>query len=318
YYLTDSAKSEGYIPCEKTISFPHKIQSGCESRGKVTPRYSAIGPTPFGNDMTIAVAKAAIEGEKLGQRGVTDFLGISFSSTDYCGHIFGPDSREEMDMVIRLDRQLDEFFKYLDKTVGFDNCLFYVSADHGVSPIPEQTSDGARLSSDKFIQFLKDKIDSRYPNVILGLHNDEVYLDSALINQMGYNVPEVEIAVGQASLTYPGVVAFYAKSFLLNNSNLDSLGRMVFNSTDRHRSGDVHLVLSQHTFFTSAATGTTHGSPYDYDTRVPVIITGKGIRPGRYGTKASVIDVFPTVSKLLDIQTTDRLGKVLSECLLPK
>jgi len=314
YYLPDSAKSEGFITCEKTISFPHILVSGCDSKGKPTPKYGAVGPTPYGNELTIEIAKAAIEGEKLGQRGVTDFLGISFSSTDYCGHIFGPDSREEMDMIIRLDRQLDEFFKELDKTVGFDNCLFYVSADHGVSPIPEQTSDGARLSPEKFIQFVKDKLYIEYPDVITTFENDEFYLDSAKIAALGHTLPDVEVAVGKIALLYPGVTSFYAKSFLLNG-NLDSLGKQVFNSIDKNRSGDVHIILNQHTFFSSSTTGTTHGSPYDYDNHVPVIITGKGIIPGRYSKKVAVIDVFPTIAELIHVQAPNRKGRILKECL---
>lgn len=313
YAMPDDAPGEGIIAGEERPLFPHVVHDldGVKER----KRFDAILPMPFGNDLTAAFAEAAIDGERLGQRGHTDVLTLSFSSPDYCGHTFGPDSREQQDMMVHLDRQLASFFRYLDKTVGFKNCLLVLSADHGVAPIPEQTQHGKRLFKKPFLDSLRTAVDKKYPNVILEFYNDEVYLDTALIMQRGYIRAEVEHFVGRVAQRIPGIAKYYTRT-QLRSGKLDRVGIMVANSFNAARSGDVHIVVRENWFFAYGATGTTHGTPYDYDRHVPIVFCGPGVKPGSYTKPTSTVDIAPTLVRLLGIKSDVKFsGRILHEIL---
>lgn len=321
YTMPDEVQGESNLLGEDRPVFPHKIVDIAQlsdPRLRRTKRFEVISPTPFGNELTIEMAKAAIEGEALGQRGVTDILTISFSSPDYCGHAFGPDSQEQMDILIRLDRQLDEFFKYLDKKIGFENCWFALSADHGVSPLPELLQPdgkrGERLFKANTLDSLRRLVDAKYPNVVQNIENDEVVLSREVMEKMGYSQSEVEEFVGECARQLRGIIGFVTRTELERGS-LDATGRMVKNSFFALRSGDVKLLLKPYSFFAFAQTGTTHGTAYDYDTHVPMLFCGRGIRPGKYAAAVWVTDFAPTLHYWLGLpqESTAYDGKPLYE-----
>lgn len=308
YASSDNAVGEGNLLGEAAPTFPHTLfdlrSAPDNPLFKRNRLFDVIPPTPFGSELTAEIAKAAIAGEKLGQRGVTDILTVSFSTVDYCGHIFGPESHEAQDLVIRLDRQLDDFFKFIDKTVGFDNCLFVLSADHGVAPIPEQVTGGLRLFEQEFLQTLKARVDSLYPNVIEAFTGGEVYLNLSEIKAKKYELGEVEKFVGLMGQHLNGIVNYYTRQellFLDEALEFDSVGTMVLNAFHPLRSGDVRLVPKENAFFAYGQTGTTHGSIYRYDTHVPIIFCGKGIQQGRFTEKSGVIQIAPTLHRLLKL-----------------
>jgi hypothetical protein len=308
YASTDNLPGEGNLLGESAPIFPHTLldlQSAPENPlFKRNRRFDAVLPTPFGSELTVEIAKAAIEGEKLGQRDATDILTVSFSTVDYCGHVFGAESHEAQDLVIRLDRQLDDFFKFLDKTVGFENCLFVLSADHGVAPIPEQIAGGLRLYEKEFLQTLKAKVDSLYPNVIEAFTGGEVYLNLEEIKAKKYQLGEVEKLVGLMGQYMNGVTNYYTRQellFLDEALAFDTVGTMVLNAFHPLRSGDVRLVLKENAFFAYSQTGTTHGSIYRYDTHVPVIFCGKGVKQGQFSDKTTVTQIAPTLHRLLKL-----------------
>ncbi|MCS7014154.1 MAG: alkaline phosphatase family protein [Chloroherpetonaceae bacterium] len=321
YTMPDDAVGESNLLGEERPVFPHKVIDATklsDPRLRNVRRFEAIAPTPFGNELTIEIAKAAIEGEALGQRGVTDVLTISFSSVDYCGHAFGPDSQEQMDIVVRLDRQLSDFFQYLDKKIGFENCWFALSADHGVSPLPEQLQPdgkrGERLFKANTLDSLRRLVSAKYPNVVGTIENDEVVLNRDAVAKLGYSPSEVERFVGECALQLRGVIGFVTRTDLEQGS-LDATGKMVKHSFFASRSGDVKLLLRPYSFFAFAQTGTTHGTAYDYDTHVPMLFCGKGIRPGKYHAAVWTTDFAPTLHYWLGLppELADYDGRPLYE-----
>ena len=145
----DDAAGEGTLFGESRPVFPHVIYDPAASPSTAQylerhGRFAPILPTPFGDSLTVEFAKAAIVGESLGQRGVTDLLSVSFSSLDYCGHTFGPNSQEVEDLVVRLDRQIAELLRFVNDRVGLENVIVVLTADHGVAPLPEQRKEVPR------------------------------------------------------------------------------------------------------------------------------------------------------------------------------
>ncbi|MGQ9806239.1 MAG: alkaline phosphatase family protein [Chlorobiales bacterium] len=323
YTNIDNAPGEGTLIGESKPVFPHKVfdlrTAPANPLFKRNKLYDPILATPFGSELTLEVAKAAIEGERLGQRGVTDILTVSISTVDYCGHIFGYESHEAQDIVLRLDRQLDDFFKFIDKKIGFENCLFVLTSDHGVAPIPEQTVGGLRLYEKTFLDSLKAAVDTLYPNVIEAFINSEVYLNQKEIAEKKYELGEVEKFVGLMGMHLSGIVDYYTRQELMNLQEVlefDSVGTMVLNSFHPARSGDVKLVLKENAFFSYRQTGTTHGTHYRYDTHVPILFCGKGIQRGTFTQKSAVIDIAPTLHALLGLKTPHRYdGRVIKEIM---
>lgn len=318
YAVKDTAAGEAALVGEEQPVFPHTVKDLTkltDPRFRRSKRFDAVAPTPFGNELTIAIAEAALIGEQLGQRGPTDLLTVSFSSPDYCGHLFGPDSQEQMDILIRLDRQLDLFFKFLDAKVGFENCLIVLSADHGVAPLPEQTKGGERLFKKDLVEALNAAVTPKYPQVIREFYNDEVYLDTAVIRAKGFNAAEVEKFIGEEAKKLRGIAGYITRTDILKG-NLDATGKMVANSFNMYRSGDVHILVKPNMFFAYGQTGTTHGTPYDYDTHVPILICGAGVRQGRYSNSSTIIDIAPTLCNVLGLPVPQgRTGRVLTEIL---
>lgn len=323
YTNRDNAPGEGTLLGESEPVFPHKVfdlrTAADNPLFKRNKRYDPIPATPFGSELTLELAKAAIKGESLGMRGVTDVLTVSISTVDYCGHIFGFESHEAQDLVLRLDRQLDDFFKFIDKTVGFENCLIILTADHGVAPIPEQAVGGLRLYEKPFLDSLKAAVDTLYPNVIEAFTNGEVYLNQKEIAEKKYELGEVEKFVGLMGMHLSGIVDYYTRQELMNLQEVlefDSVGTMVLNSFHPARSGDVKLILKENAFFSYRQTGTTHGTHYRYDTHVPMLFSGKGIKRGKFSQKSAVIDIAPTLHDLLGLNAKHRYdGRVIREIM---
>lgn len=322
YPMPDDVKGEGKIPGEEDVTFPHTIRDLSQindPRFRVSQRFDAILPTPFGDDLTVKFAKAAIAGERLGQRGVTDILSVSFSSLDYCSHVFGPESQEVEDMLLRLDRQLDDLLDFVLKQVGPENCLIVFSSDHGACSLPELAPDksGKRLYAAAFADSLRALVDSTYQGAVFALEGHDIYLNTSLIERRGLDRAKVEVFVAEQVMKLDGVAKAYTRTELQGQGALDEIGERVRKSFNPDRSGDVSIILKPYAIFTRQV-GTTHGSPYDYDRHVPLIFLGKQIKPGSYGAECSPADIAPTLHRLLALPEADSAhydGKVLTEIL---
>jgi predicted AlkP superfamily pyrophosphatase or phosphodiesterase len=287
--------------------------------GKGADLYRAIPASPWGNELVEAFAEAAIDGEKLGARGVTDVLTISFSSNDYVGHRFGPDDPAVRDMAIRTDKIIDRLFHFLEsRHLSLKDVLVVLSADHGVAPLPEKDAQrkmpGKRMSPGQLTSALQDALTDRFGagEWIEKAVDDVIYLNQPLIKEKKLDRAEVDRAAADVLSSRPYVFRVYTREQLANGVTADRIAQAVTNDYFPRRSGDLFVVLDPYSMFSSS--GTTHGTPFNYDTHVPVIFMGAGIKPGRYNGNISVTDIAPTLSTLLGIEMPAGAdGRVLSE-----
>ena len=264
-----------------------------------------IRVSPYGNNLLADFAKRAIEKEELGKDEITDFLALSFSSTDYIGHTFGPRSVEIQDTYLRLDETIADFLNYLDKTVGKDNYLVFLTADHA----------GAENAT--FLKDNKYKVDNiNYKNVsadlkdfskttfgddlILKYDNFNVFFDLDLIKSKGLDLTKVKQLFKEYLYTKEYVKRVYTEEEILAGSPNDELLGFVSNGYDPTQNGELYFVYKPG-YLEYSATGTTHGSPYTYDTHVPVIFYGWHIKKGESHEKKYITQIAPTVSQLLKI-----------------
>ncbi len=288
--------------------------------------YSALIRTPFGDEATLDFARAAIEGENLGRNpaGVPDLLGVSLSTHDYVNHGFGPESRQSQDHLLRVDRALAGFFEYLDRRIGLDNVIITLSADHGFVNAPEYSASigmpGARLNALKLISDLNEHLAARFGagNHALRLSFPTIILDQVLIARKSLNPADVENVAARFLGNYPGIAAVFTRTQLETGALPDTpLARQVQRAWNRELSGDLYLVQVPNAMFGGLVA--THGSPWTYDTHVPLMLHGKRwFKPGKQARKAYVADLAPTLTHVLDIrQPSASEGRVLEEILRP-
>lgn len=281
--------------------------------------YSAIDATPYANEMIERFAEAALQSERLGQRGVTDILAVSFSANDYVGHASGPDSPEVHEVSLQTDKVLDKLFQAIDRSVGMDNTLVILTADHGVAPLPEanvaRRMPGGRLPLGIVSKTVQAALVKKFGDGDWIISNSEhsVYLNSDLIAKKNLPREEVDRVAADSAWTIPHVFRVYTREQLMAAAApRDEVGLRVMNGFYPQRGADVEVLLEPYWIFTQ--TGATHGTPFGYDTHVPVIFMGPGIKPGRYDNSIVVNDVAPTLSTILDVETpSGSVGRVLTE-----
>jgi len=286
--------------------------------------YAQLTRTPFGDEATLDFVRAAIEGENLGRNpaGVPDLLGISLSTHDYVNHGFGPESRVSQDHLLHVDRLLAGFFDYLDKHIGLDKVVIALSADHGFMNAPEYSAAfglaGARLNAQKMMAELNEALASRFAvkNLAVRFNSPNLLLDQAAMAKAFLNPADVEAAAARFLSQFAGVAAVLTRTQLESGSLPDlPLMTQVMRSWNRELSGDLYVVHAPFSHWSGAVA--THGSPYTYDTNVPLMMYGKSwIKPGKYPRAAAVADLAPTLSYLLEIRPPSASeGRVLEEIL---
>ncbi len=281
--------------------------------------YNAVYDSPFGNELVETFAERAVEAEKLGQRGVTDVLAISFSSNDAVGHALGPDSPEVRDISVRTDQVLGKLFQFLDSKVGMQNVVVVMTADHGVSPVPEvnlgRKMPGGRMPPRIVRDTVQAALTRKYGegNWISSPAEHSLYLNLELIQQNKLNRAEVNQTAAEAAMGIPHVARVYTREQLITGAvQEDQISRRVMNGFYERRGADVYLLLEPYWMF--SAHGTTHGTTYSYDSHVPVIFMGPGIKAGRFDETIAVNDIAPTLATLLAIETpSGSVGRVLGE-----
>ena len=324
----DDQPGEGSIPGETRRTFPHRISDlatpGFKNRFR---RFDAFATSPFGNVMTAEFAKAAIEGEQLGQRGVTDILTVSFSSPDYCGHIFGPDSHEIEDMYVRLDGVLEDFLKFLDAKVGLSNIDIALTGDHGIPPIPEKIpqTGARRINGGDLLNLLKVRMGQRYnydegnDRLIPALSNDQIYVDHTAIAAKGFIEQEFIEAIAELLRGQKYVAHAFTRSEIERAAcvgTTDPILSSVVQTFDGRRCGDIAIILTPYSYFSSLTTGVNHGTPYEYDTHVPLVLVGPKIKAGVYADSCAPNDIAPTFAAILGIHAPEyTIGKPLDELL---
>jgi len=285
------------------------------------PFYNALESTPFGNDLVEAFAERAIDAEKLGRRGVTDLLAVSFSSNDYVGHDAGPDSPETRDVSIRTDRLLRKLLDYIDARLGPGATLVVLTADHGVSPNPDDLArwkmPGGRLAIKPVRDAIETALRAKFGdgNWIAGSSWLSFYFNRDLIRRRGVSEAEVQRVAAEAAAATPHVFRVYTRDQLVRGIDGDSVAHAVQRGFFSSRSAD--LMVLDEPYWIRSPRGSTHGSPFGYDMHVPVIFMGPRIKPGRYDQNILPNDIAPTLATLLDVETpSGAVGRTLTEIFL--
>ncbi len=281
--------------------------------------YPALAASPFGNEMIERFAEQALEGEQLGRHEDTDILAVSFSSNDYIGHEYGPDSPEVREISLRSDVLLEKLLQAVDRTVGLDRVLLVMTADHGVAPVPEVNAarhmPGGRMSKTTISDAVQKALRAKYGNFdwITDTEDHSLYLNLELIAFRKLNLSEVERTAAQAIEAIPHVARVFTREQLTEGAlQPDPSGRLVMNGYYAPRGADVEFLLDP--YWIVGTSKATHGTTFDYDTHVPVIFLGQGIRPGRYNTPIVVNDIAPTLASILNVETPcGSVGRVLTE-----
>lgn len=311
----DDRAFEQPLSGEKKPVFPHLLE-------REKPNYGLIPATPWGNKLTGEFAKEAILNEDLGKDEIADFLCVSFSSTDYVGHNFGPNSIETEDTYLRLDRQLSDFLDFLDKHFRKNDILLFLTADHGGAPIPEYQEEhhvpSGRFNERRLIQALKERCREQYgdASLIRSFMNQQIYLDDALISKLKLSKTDVVKDLMQWLYHYPHVRFVYSARQLQSGNYTKFPGMQVQNGYFPTRSGDIMLVYDPG-FINKIHAGTTHGSPYAYDTHVPLLFWGWNVRHGESYENVVIPDIATTLAALLHISEPNAAtGQVLSSFLM--
>lgn len=309
----DDVTFEGAFSNEGKPIFEHRV-------GELTKTsYSILPATPFGNTITLEMAKAAIANENLGKGKATDFLAVSLSSTDYVGHQFGPNSVEVEDCYLRLDKEFETFFAYLDNTIGKGNYLLFLTADHGAAHVPAYLqADSIRIPAGVFdmdttMKQLEAKLSAKYGTGpwLLNYDNMQIYLNNKLIAQKNLNRNElIDICINFVS-GFSGINQVIDLQHLNEAPIVDVMKENICKGLYPKRSGDLY-VLYQPGWFEDHYKGTTHGTIYSYDTHIPLVWMGWGITPGEDHNDIHMTDIAPTLAAMLHIQEPNgNIGKVI-------
>jgi predicted AlkP superfamily pyrophosphatase or phosphodiesterase len=303
YERGDDLPGEGINPGGTAPVFDHTVAAS-KSEG-----FENIMPTPFGNQLLLEFAKAALEGEDLGRGPQPDLFCVSFASVDFCGHRFGPYSQEIQDIVLRLDLQLAELLAAIDKKVGLANVAIVLTADHGVAPATAFASsvglDGQNADMMGLMEDLVGKLSERFGSskVLLTprLINGNFFYNHSFLREKGIAADDLSSFIREWALSTGYFQAGYSREQILDGRTPGDFGELVRNGFNAARSGDMVLVLKPYTLAGTGRAGTTHGSPYSYDTHIPVCFYGAAFLPGRYADEFYITDIAATLSAALHI-----------------
>ena len=297
-------------------TFPHQT-----SKLAIKGVYDALRVSPYGNTFTIDMAKAAIEGEQLGKSVMPDFLAISFSTPDYIGHTFGPNSVEAEDGMLRLDKDLANFFRYLDTKIGKGQYLLFLTADHGAAHIPGfmlENKIPAGFADDADIKkLLNDEAETQFgvKNIIASVINYQLYLDHALISEKKLNNSDVTDFMLKKLLAHPAIAGAVDLHQLGASSLQSVIKERMSNGYNQVRSGDIQFVFKPQ-WFDGGAKGTTHGVWNPYDSHIPLLWYGWGVKQGKSNREVYMSDIAPTIAAMLRIQMPNGcIGKVIEEVI---
>lgn len=282
--------------------------------------------SPFLDEMTFDFARSALDGEKLGNnpQHVTDLLAVSLSSHDAVNHVYGPESRMSHDHLQRLDRLLANFLNFVDQRVGLDNTLIVLTADHGFPNTPEFSQsnklDAQRLDGVKLMEQLNLHLFDKFgvQKIARKWSPPNYFLDYALIEKNKLKREEVENTAARFLLNAPGVANTLTRTQLESGAVPDNrISKLMQRAWHRQISGDIVVVAKPYWYFSSSDHGASHGSPYKYDTNVPLMLMGKPwIKPGSHGEYAEAMDIAPSLAHILRIRPPAASeGRVLVESL---
>ena len=301
--LPDDNAYETVFKGETKPVFPHNIPELMAKNGGL----NIIRATPFGNSLTKDFAIETMKSENMGKSGTTDFLAVSFSSPDYIGHAFGPNSVEQEDDYIRLDKDLAELFKFIESQVGKNNALIFLTADHAAPEVPNYLTDlkipSGYVRTKKMADTLKKHLQSVFgDSLVLSFSNQQFFLNHDIIASKKLNLNLVEEDIASFLMTMPEVSEVLTATTLNNSQFTEGSRYLMQKGYNAKRSGDVLVNFLPDYIDAYSTTGTTHGSPYSYDTHVPLLFLGWNIKQGSTSEQVYITDVAATLAMMLNIQ----------------
>ena len=313
----DDATGE-YSGMGLTRIFPKRFDGG-----KSVPSNEFLGildVAPWSNDLVAGLAEKLVEVERLGDDATPDLLCVGFSQPDGIGHAYGPDSHEVMDSYLRLDQVLARFLAFLDRKVGRENYLLVLTADHGVGPIPEQTQEklGAASAGRIIAAEISAHVNAALDAVYGPLPADHYWtvrdasgfrLNARALEAKNVSLARAATEVRQAVLKFPGIAEAWTREQLLSDQPLAGFGERMRLSYHAERSPDVMVVIKR--YWLPGTTQASHGTPYDYDTHVPQLWFGAGIKPVVHPERVAVEDIAPTLAGLLGVDLPEAKGRRL-------
>lgn len=324
-YLFANNNEQGYKPNFAGFgsTFPHTL--GSADGGYFT---TLLTLSPFGDQITADFTKALIDAENLGKDDVTDFLGVSFSVTDYVGHFFGPSSLEAEDNLIQLDRTLADLFRFVDAKVGLEHTLIVLSADHGAPEAPGHLKSlnlpGGYVTPDQWdtapaVERLKERFGIT-GDLFEGYDHPYLNLSAELRDSQNIDRVALETAIANELVAFEGV-AYAVPSSRLREGSLpqNELMKAILNNYHPARSGDIYLVFQPEWFINEMdglSVTVTHGSPWRYDTYVPILFAGQNISPQTVSRRVHTIDIAMTLALVAGSRPpSGATGEVLLEVL---
>ena len=294
--------------------FPHQFAS--VDSGVL---FTQLLVSPRGDELTLDFAKALVANEALGTGTAPDYLAISFSGVDAVNHFFGPSSLENEDVVSHLDRTLADLLAFIDKNVGLKHTLIVLSADHGMAEMPEYMA-GFGLDTDRIdpqqILIAANQAGKRLfdiDNIAVNFFRPYLYLDKAAISSAGLDQQQVTRALAEVLRKIEGIALAQGQGDSGQSLQAEQIRR------NRHpaRSGDIYIAQQPYWFlFSKGPISAMHGSPWRYDTHVPIIFAGPGLTPGEVERRVHPVDVAPTLSAVLGMSgPAAAQGQALREVL---
>ena len=267
--------------------------------------------SPYGNEITVGMAKAAVENEKLGQRGQTDMLTLSFSCTDIVGHKYGTHHEKTHDQYVNLDRQLADFFSFLDQKVGKGQYLVFLTADHGGSDGILQNQEH-KIPADGFFVDKEEaslnealsKVFNTEEKLARNIMNNQVVLNREAIARVGIDEGKVRQAIINHFNRHPQVQYCVDMENVLNSSVPSLIHEKIINGYNRERSGDIQIVMkpAHYGVWGKIDGGTTHSAWNPYDCHIPFVLMGWGVEHGSSQVECHITDIAPTICALIHVQ----------------
>jgi predicted AlkP superfamily pyrophosphatase or phosphodiesterase len=313
---SDSKKYEGRIAGENTQVFPHMLKAD------YAKDHGSFRDSPFGNTLTLDFAKNILDVYQLGRGPATDFLTINCASTDYVGHVFGPNSIEVEDVYLRLDLDLASFFSMLDSKIGRGQYLVFLTADHGAANA-EGYSIENKIPTDYFqsgnlVANLNEIIAQKFgiSQSVRSGENYQINFDLAKIAAAHADFEGIKKLTVDYLKQQPGVSYAVDMDKILDASVPEPIRTMIVNGYNYKRSGQVQVIFQPGWLESAMRTGTTHGSWNPYDTHIPLIFMGWNIHPGASGRLIHMTDITPTLATLLHVQTPNgNIGVPITELI---
>ncbi|HUS01650.1 MAG TPA: alkaline phosphatase PafA [Chitinophagaceae bacterium] len=308
----DEKPYEGKVFGADAKGFPYNLNRFAANN------YGIIASTPFGNTLTAELAKAAITNEQLGANNVTDFLAVSFSSTDYVGHSFGPNSVETEDTYLRLDKELGDLLNFIDSKVGKDQYIVFLSADHGAAHVPEFAKENKMPGGNVNLPALYNKLNESLKlkfgkdGMVADISNYQVSLNLPIIQPSQMN--EIKNSVIDFLSRQPGIARAFATDQLSNTPMPAKQKEMFANGYYPTRSGEIQMIFKSQWIEGFLNGGTTHGVWNPYDAHIPLLWYGWNIKTGKTNRETYMTDIAATLAALLHIQMPNGcVGTVIQE-----